>query len=200
MHRLAALPTLIAALLVHTAAAAVGAMLSGRSSRCAKIEHPLQGSPRPKTETKAGREYATINFSRRSSLRSSGQCGTCIGKTTETITPGSFLFVIGADGHVKQLLFSMEEPFAQCVAEKLEAISTLPKPPEDNWIEGTLLANHEANEPHGKNAPTDTPMRIGTDDDVTRYQKAIAPYVAKKKVRAPLTLTHAKRRFIAGLP
>jgi hypothetical protein len=72
----------------------------------------------------------------------------------------------------------------------------LPKPPEDNWIEGTLLANHEANEPHGKNAPTDTPMRLGKDGDVTRYQKAIAPYVA----RARATYPDAKRRFIAGLP
>src|SRR5581483_1163815 len=88
--------------------------------------------------------------------------GTCIGKTLETITPGSVFFVIGADGRVKQLYFSKEEPLAQCVAGKLEAITTLPKPPADNWIEGTLLANHDANEPHGKNAPKDTPMRLGT--------------------------------------
>jgi len=60
----------------------------------------------------------------------------CTKKTPDTTTPGAIAFVIGADGRVKRLLWSANVPMAECVAQKLRSITTLPRPPEDNWVDG----------------------------------------------------------------
>jgi uncharacterized protein YegJ (DUF2314 family) len=113
-------------------------------------------------------------------------------QTPDTIEPGSFAFIIGADGRVKRLIWSKEIPMAQCVAEKLRSITTLPKPPEDNWVEGVGVAIHSRFE---KNAPVDKPFQA-TTKQLAEYDKAIAPYVAKARATYPA----AKARFLAGLP
>ena len=118
--------------------------------------------------------------------------GACTGKTPDTVQPGSIAFVIGADGHVKRLIWSAEIPMARCVGEKLRSITTLPRPPEDNWVDGVGVANHSQAE---KNAPVDKPFHA-TKEQLVEYDKAIAPYVAKARATYPA----AKKRFLAGLP
>ncbi|MGE5215201.1 MAG: DUF2314 domain-containing protein [Nitrospirota bacterium] len=117
---------------------------------------------------------------------------TCTSKTPDTLEPGAIAFVIGADGRVKRLVWSANIPMAQCVGEKLRAITTLPKPPEDNWVDGVGVANHSQAE---KNAPVDKPFQA-TKEQLAEYDKAIAPYVAKARATYPA----AKARFLAGLP
>src|SRR5262245_14732127 len=117
---------------------------------------------------------------------------TCANKTPDTTEPGSVVFIIGADGRVKRMLWSAEIPMAQCVGEKLRSITMLPKPPEDNWVDGIGVANHSKAE---KNAPVDRPFHA-TKEQLIEYDKAIAPYVAKARATYPA----AKKRFLAGLP
>jgi len=117
---------------------------------------------------------------------------TCTKKTRDTIEPGSIAFVIATDGRVKRILWSSDIPMAQCVAEKLRSITTLPRPPEDNWVDGVGVANHSQFE---KNAPVDKQFRA-TKEQLIEYDKAIAPYVAKARATYPA----AKARFLAGLP
>src|SRR6266446_4063136 len=117
---------------------------------------------------------------------------TCTSKTPDTTEPGSIVFVIGADGRVKRLLWSANIPMAECVGEKLRSITTLPRPPEDNWVDGVGVANHSTAE---KNAPVDKPFKA-TGEQLAQYDKAIAPYVAKARATYPA----AKARFLAGLP
>jgi uncharacterized protein YegJ (DUF2314 family) len=117
---------------------------------------------------------------------------TCTNKTPDTVEPGSIAFVIGADGRVKRLLWSGNIALAQCVGEKLRSITTLPKPPEDNWVDGIGVANHRQAE---KNAPIDRAFQA-TKEQLVEYDKAIAPYVAKARATYPA----AKARFLAGLP
>lgn len=116
----------------------------------------------------------------------------CTNRTPDTIEPGSIAFVIGADGRVKRLLWSADVPLAQCVGEKLRSIAMLPKPPEDNWVDGIGVANHRQAE---KNAPIDKPFQA-TKEQFVEYNKAIAPHVAKARATYPA----AKARFLAGLP
>ena len=117
---------------------------------------------------------------------------TCTKKTPDTVEPGAIAFVIGADGRVKRLVWSAEIPMAQCVGEKLRSITTLPRPPRDNWVDGVGVANHSRAE---KNAPVDRPFKANAQQ-LEQYEKAIAPYVAKARSTYPA----AKARFIAGLP
>jgi hypothetical protein len=117
---------------------------------------------------------------------------TCNNKTPDTVEPGSFAFIIGADGRVKRLLWSGDVPMAACVGQKMRSITTLPRPPEDNWIEGVGVANHSQKI---KNTPIDKPAQ-GNAEQLARYDKAIAPYVAKARATYPA----AKARFLAGLP
>jgi hypothetical protein len=116
----------------------------------------------------------------------------CTKKAPDTVEPGSIAFVIGADGHVKRFLWSANIPMAECVAQKLRSITTLPRPPEDNWVDGIGIANHSQAE---KNRPVDKPMKA-TAEQLAEYDKAIAPYVMKARGTYPA----AKARFLAGLP
>ena len=81
---------------------------------------------------------------------------------------------------------------AQCVAQKLQSITTLPRPPQDNWVDGVGVANHSQTE---KNAPVDKQFKA-TKEHLAEYDKAIAPYVTKARATYPA----AKARFLAGLP
>ena len=117
---------------------------------------------------------------------------TCTSKTPDTVEPGAIAFIIGVDGRVKRLLWSANIPMAECVGEKLRSITTLPRPPEDNWVDGIGVANHSTAE---KNAPVDKPFKA-TADQLAEYEKAISPYVAKARATYPA----AKARFLAGLP
>ena len=118
--------------------------------------------------------------------------GICTKKTPDTTEPGAIAFVIGADGRVKRMLWSKNIPMAECVGEKLRSITRLPRPPEDNWVDGVGVANHSQAE---KNTPVDKPFQA-TREQLVEYDKAIAPYVAKARATYPA----AKARFLAGLP
>jgi len=116
----------------------------------------------------------------------------CTSKTPDTVEPGAIAFIIGADGRVKRLLWSADIPMAECVGEKLRSITTLPRPPEDNWVDGVGVANHSQAE---KNTAVDKPFK-GNAEQTAKYDAAIAPYVAKARATYPA----AKARFLAGLP
>ena len=118
--------------------------------------------------------------------------GICTRKTPDTIEPGAIAFIIAADGRVKRMLWSADIPMAECIGEKLRSITRLPRPPEDNWVDGVGVANHRQAE---KNAPVDKPFQA-TKEQLAEYDKAIAPYVAKARA----TYAAAKTRFLAGLP
>lgn len=117
---------------------------------------------------------------------------TCTSTTPDTVEPGAIAFIIGANGHVRRIMWSANIPMAECVGEKLRSISTLPRPPEDNWVDGVGVANHSQAQ---KNAPVDKPFKA-TGEQLAEYDKAIAPYVAKSRATYP----KAKARFLAGLP
>jgi uncharacterized protein YegJ (DUF2314 family) len=121
-----------------------------------------------------------------------GAMKTCTSKTPDTVWPGSIAFVIAADGRVKRIMWSAGIPMGECVGEKLRSITTLPRPPEDNWVDGIGVANHSQAQ---KNAPVNKPFKA-TGQQLAAYDKAIAPYVAKSRATYPA----AKTRFLAGLP
>jgi hypothetical protein len=155
-----------------------------------ELEALLMNS-RAKRETKRGQQYQDqfLNAIKPTFLAA---MKTCTNKTPDTIQPGSIAFVIGADGRVKRMLWSADIPLAECVGAKLRSITMLPKPPEDNWVDGIGVANHRQAE---KNAPLDRPFQA-TKEQLAEYDKAIAPYVAKARATYPV----AKARFLAGLP
>jgi len=155
-----------------------------------EVEALLMNS-RAKRETKRAQQYQD-QFLKAIKPTFVAAMKTCTNKTPDTIEPGSIAFVIGADGSVKRLLWSAEIPLAQCVGEKLRSITTLPKPPEDNWVDGIGVANHRQAE---KNAPVDKPFQA-TKEQLVEYDKAIEPYVAKARATYPA----AKARFLDGLP
>lgn len=193
MNRLAALSTLIAALLVHTPITAKAA-LHAVGAPSAKIEQLFKDS-RSKSESKAGRNYMD-QFLKAVDSALLPAMTACTKNTPDTVEPGMILFVIGADGRAKQLLFSKEVPMAQCVAERLGSVGSLPKPPADNWIEGVGVANHSKEEQARSKAPKDKPTGGMTGERLAAYDKAIAPYIAKARASYPV----AKKRFLAGLP
>jgi uncharacterized protein YegJ (DUF2314 family) len=114
----------------------------------------------------------------------------CSGKP-DTKEPASIIFIVRADGRVTRILHSPNIPFGDCVASKLSRVSTLPRPPGDNYAVAVGAANHA----HEKPGPPDRPQRA-TTDQFKAYEKAIAPYVAKARATYP----EAKKRFLAGLP
>lgn len=185
--RISALSILLSALSISSELkAAVSAGPAPRS----EVEALLMNS-RAKRETKRGGKYQD-QFLKAIEPAFIAAMKTCTSKTPDTIEPGSIAFVIGADGKVKRMLWSEDIPLARCVGEKLRSISMLPKPPEDNWVDGLGVANHSQAE---ENAPVDRPFQA-TKEQFVEYDKAIAPYVAKARATFPA----AKARFLAGLP
>lgn len=188
------LTTRIAALAVLLSVISISSELKAAASAGpaprSQVEALLMNS-RAKRETKQARQYED-RFLKAISATLLPAIGACTKKTPDTVEPGSIAFVIAADGRIKRLLWSSNIPMAQCVGEKLRSITTLPKPPEDNWVDGVGVANHSQAE---KNAPADRPFQA-TKEQLVEYDKAIAPYVAK----AHATYPAAKARFLAGLP
>jgi Uncharacterized protein conserved in bacteria (DUF2314) len=118
----------------------------------------------------------------------------------DTKEPAMLVFVIAADGRVKQLLHSPNILFGDCVAAKLRTLTTLPRPPRDNWIVSFGAANHHHEEialkETTRNAPPDKPIQLANKSQLAAYDKALAPYIAKARATFP----SAKKRFQAGLP
>ncbi len=113
MNRLAAMLTLVTTLSVYTATTA-RAEVHAVAAPSAKIEQLFKDS-RSKSESKVGRNY-TDQFLKAVDSALLPAMTACTKTTPDTVEPGMILFVIGADGRVKQLLFSKEVPMAQCVA------------------------------------------------------------------------------------
>lgn len=117
----------------------------------------------------------------------------CSKRTPDTKEPASFVFVISANGRIKEILSSPNIPLAQCMAPRLRAIGPVPAPPRDAWMVTIAAANHFAEE--RAKGPPDRPGRLETNEQFAAYEKAIAPYVAKARATYPA----AKKRFLAGL-
>jgi hypothetical protein len=144
-----------------------------------------------KRETEQGRAYQD-RFLKAIEPKLLPAFAACTKKDVNTVEPGSVAFVIGADGHVKRLIWSEDVPLAQCVAQKFRSITNLPPPPEDNWFDGVAVAYHSQ---AGKNAPVDKPLKT-TVKHLSEIDKVTAPYVAKARATYPA----AKARFLHGLP
>src|SRR5262245_29155257 len=189
--------------MVTTRTAALSVLISGIFS-CNELQAAVSAGPAPRSEVEALLKQSSGKRNNKQARRYQDQflkaiepvllssMDTCTKKTPDTIEPGSVAFVISADGRVKRILWSADIPMARCVGEKLRSITTLPRPPADNWIDGVGVANHSKFE---KNAPPDKPFRA-TKEQLVEYDKAIAPYVAKARATYPA----AKARFVAGLP
>ena len=187
MTRIAALSVLLSAIGIS---GELKAAMSSGPAPAKEVEGLLRQS-RGKRNSKQARQYED-QFLKAINLVLLPAIGSCTSKTPDTVEPGAIAFVISADGHVKRLLWSANIPMAQCVGEKLRSITTLPRPPEDNWVDGLGVANHSQAE---KNAPVDKPFQA-TKEQLVEYDKAIAPSVAKARATYPA----AKARFLAGLP
>jgi uncharacterized protein YegJ (DUF2314 family) len=120
--------------------------------------------------------------------------GSCSKTSPDTKEPAQFIYVIAADGKVKEFVYSKSIPLAECMAPSLRTIKTLPRPPRDNWVVAFAAANHSQEE--RAKGPPDQPKRLDTEQKFAAYEKAIAPYVAKARATYPA----AKKRFLAGLP
>jgi uncharacterized protein YegJ (DUF2314 family) len=120
--------------------------------------------------------------------------GTCSSSMPDTKEPASIVFVVGADGTVKRLLYSTDIPFGVCIGSKLRAIKAVPKPPRDGWAVALGAANHHHEEQ--AKGPPDKPVGMASQEKLAAYDRAIAPYVAKARATYP----DAKKRFLAGLP
>jgi Uncharacterized protein conserved in bacteria (DUF2314) len=118
----------------------------------------------------------------------------CSRRSPDTKEPATFVFVISADGRVKELLYSRNIPLAQCMAPRLRAITSVPRPPRDSWAVALAAANHQNAE--RAQGPPDRPQSLDTPAKLAAYDKAIAPYIAKARATYPA----AKKRFLAGLP
>ena len=118
----------------------------------------------------------------------------CSRRSPDTKEPATFVFVISADGRVKEILYSRNIPLAQCMAPRLRAITSVPRPPRDSWAVALAAANHQQEE--RAKGPPDRPQRLDTAAKLADYDKAIAPYIAKARATYPA----AKKRFLAGLP
>jgi hypothetical protein len=121
----------------------------------------------------------------------------CGDKSPDTKEPATLVFIIAANGRITRIIASPDIPYGQCVVsnvskDRLKA----PPPPRDGWPTAIGLANHHHEEMLRKNAPKDNPVQMHTSDDFEKYDKAIAPYVAKARATYPT----AKTRFLAGLP
>jgi hypothetical protein len=147
-------------------------------------------------ETKAGYRYME-EFSKAIFPEIGPAMRACVSKTPDTKEPATLLFIIAADGRITRVMASPDIPYGQCVLsnvnkDRLKA----PPPPRDGWPMAIGLANHHHEEMARKNAPKDNPVEMRSSDDFEKYDKAIAPYVAKARATYPA----AKKRFLAGLP
>jgi uncharacterized protein YegJ (DUF2314 family) len=185
--RIAALSVLLGAISISSG---LQAAVSAGPAPASEVEALLTQS-RDKRNSKQARQYED-QFLKAIDPVLLPAMGMCTKKTPDTIEPGAIAFVIVADGRVKRLIWSKNIPMAECVGEKLRSITRLPRPPEDNWVDGVGVANHSQAE---KNAPVDKPFQA-TREQFVEYDKAIAPYVAKARATYPA----AKARFLAGLP
>jgi hypothetical protein len=185
--RIAALSVLLGAISISSG---LQAAVSAGPAPASEVEALLTQS-RDKRNSKQARQYED-QFLKAIEPVLLPAMGICTKKTPDTTEPGAIAFVIGADGRVKRLLWSKNIPMAECVGEKLRSITRLPRPPQDNWVDGVGVANHSQAE---KNAPVDKPFQA-TSEQFVEYNKAIAPYVAKARATYPA----AKARFLAGLP
>jgi uncharacterized protein YegJ (DUF2314 family) len=185
--RIAALSVLLGAISISSG---LQAAVSAGPAPASEVETLLKHS-RDKRNSKQARQYED-QFLKAIEPVLLPAMRICTKKTSDTTEPGAIAFVIGADGHVKRLLWSKNIPMAECVGEKLRSITRLPRPPQDNWVDGVGVANHSQAE---KNAPVDKPFQA-TSEQFVEYNKAIAPYVAKARATYPA----AKARFLAGLP
>ena len=118
----------------------------------------------------------------------------CSRRSPDTKEPATFVFVISAEGRVKELLYSRNIPLAQCMAPRLRAITSVPRPPRASWAVALAAANHQNAE--RAQGPPDRPVRMETREKFAAYEKAIALYIAKARATYPA----AKKRFLAGLP
>jgi len=121
----------------------------------------------------------------------------CLNKTPDSKEPATLVFIIAADGHITRIMASPNIPYGECVLsnvnkDRLKA----PPPPRDGWPMAIGLANHHHKEMAQKNAPKDNPVQMRTNADLAKYDKAIAPYVAKARA----TYSAARKHFLAGLP
>ena len=71
---------------------------------------------------------------------------TCSSTAPDTTNPAAIVFIVAADGTVRRVIYSTDIPFGGCVAAKLRAIKTLPKPPHDGWVVAVGAANHHHEE------------------------------------------------------
>jgi uncharacterized protein YegJ (DUF2314 family) len=118
----------------------------------------------------------------------------CAARTPDTKEPATFVFIISADGRVKEILHSRSIALGQCMAARLRAITSVPRPPRDSWAVALAAANHQDAE--RAQGPPDRPVRLDSPAKMATYEKAIAPYIAKARATYPA----AKKRFLAGLP
>jgi len=149
-------------------------------------------------KTQEGRQYEA-QFEKVFLPRFGAALGECKNEP-DTKEPAMVVFVIAANGQVKQLLHSPNIPFGDCVAAKLQTITMLPRPPRDNWIVSFGAANHHheeiARKELARKAPPDKPVQLSSQSQLAAYDKAIAPHIAKARATYP----SAKKRFLSGLP
>jgi hypothetical protein len=179
------------------------ALLAGSLALCSLAAAAAASSELESLVKRAGQNYQTKEGQRyleafeKGMMPSFGKAlDTCSTSMPDTKEPASIVFVVGADGTVKRLLYSTDMPFGRCVGSKIRDIKTLPKPPHDNWVVALGAANHHHEEEARSKAPVDHSTATRGREQVEAYDRAIAPYVAKARASYP----SAKKRYLAGLP
>src|ERR1043166_6947379 len=168
--------------------------LAAASAASSELESLMKQAPQ-NYQTKEGHRY--LEAFQKGIMPTFGKAlDTCSTTMPDTKEPASIVFVVGADGTVKRLLYSTDIPFGRCVGSKVRAIKSLPKPPRDNWVVALGAANHHHEEEARSKAPVDQSTATRGQEQVEAYDRAIAPYVAKARASYP----SAKKRYLAGLP
>lgn len=147
-------------------------------------------------KTREGEQYHERFFKVMESTFDKAMQG-CLERTPDTKDlqhPAEFVFIIGADGHLKKLIYSTDIPFGECVGPRLRMVTNLPKPPGGNWAVLVGLGN-EYHRLTGR-GPKDEPRQTHGVAEKAALDKLLAPYVAKARMTYPV----AKKRFLAGLP
>ena len=139
-------------------------------------------------KTEGGRKYSE-DFQNATAAALVDAMKACI-SSPDTKEPAEIVFVISAEGKVTQTMSTPGIPYGQCVASKIVMPAAVPRPPQDGWVVGMLLANHS-----NSKAPVDKPIQT-KGEQLAAMDKAIAPYIAKARATYPA----AKKRFLAGLP
>jgi uncharacterized protein YegJ (DUF2314 family) len=144
-------------------------------------------------KTKDGKEYHNKFFNVLESTFNEAMAG-CLERTPDTKEqhPAEFLFIIRADGRIKNFVYSTDIPFGRCVGPRLlRLIKSVPRPPGDNWVVLVGLGN-EYHRLNARQAPPQIPAPVET----TGSHREMAPYIAKARATYPA----ARHRFITGLP